>query len=99
MLFRSRYLAITPEQIREAVNRYLLTDNHSVMEVIPAHAADAEPMPAEPEPPGEPAQPGAPPPQVPQPPPAEPAPPTEPQQPSPEPAAALQQEQASPTNE
>jgi predicted Zn-dependent peptidase len=95
------YLAVTPEQIREAVRRYLLTDNHSVMEVVPAHAADQtqEPAPAEPEPPGEPAEPGAPPPQVPAPPPAEPAPPTEPAQARAEPAAALRQEQASPTNE
>jgi predicted Zn-dependent peptidase len=94
-----RYLAITPERIRETVSRYLLTDNHSVMEVVPARAADAEPTPAEPEPSGEPAQPGAPPPQVPAPPPAEPAPPTQPAQPAAEPAAALQQGQASPTNE
>ena len=97
-----RYLAVTPEQIRAAVKRYLLTDNHSVMEVVPAHAADAAeeaPAPAEPEPPGEPAQPGAPPPQVPTPPPAEPPPPTEPAQAPAEPAAALQQEQASPAND
>src|SRR5215218_2281658 len=73
-----RYLAVTPERIREAVKRYLLTDNHSVMEVVPAHAADAGPAPSEPEPPeppGEPAQPGAPPPQVPAPPPPEAPPP------------------------
>src|SRR5215207_2586777 len=93
------YLAVTPERIREAVKRYLLTDNHSVMEVVPAHAADAGPAPSEPEPPGEPAEPGAPPPQVPAPPPAEPAPPTDPAQPAPEPAAALQQGQASPAND
>ena len=94
-----RYLAVTPEQIRETVKRYLLTDNHSVMEVVPAHAAGPGPAPAEPEPPGEPAEPGAPPPQVPAPPPAEPAPPTDPAQPAAEPAAALQQEQASPAND
>jgi zinc protease len=97
-----RYLAVTPEQIRDAVSRYLLTDNHSVMEVVPAHAAGAAqeaPAPAEPEPPGEPAQPGAPPPQVPPPPPAEPAPPTEPAQGPAEKAAALRQEQTSSTNE
>jgi len=75
-----RYLAITPGEIGSAVSRYLLTHNHSVMEVVPAHMAPAEdePAPAQPEPPGEPAQPGAPPPQVPPPPPADPAPPTEP---------------------
>jgi len=94
-----RYLDVTPERIREAVKRYLLTDNHSVMEVVPAHAAGAGPASAEPEPPGEPAEPGAPPPQVPAPPPAEPAPPTEPAQAPAEPAAALPQEPASPTNE
>jgi len=96
-----RYLAVTPELIREAVKRYLLTDNHSVMEVVPARAADQtqEPAPAEPEPPGEPTEPGAPPPQVPAPPPAEPAPPTELAQAQAEPAAALQQEQASPAND
>src|SRR5687767_5431344 len=72
-----RYLAVTPEQIREAVSRYLLTDNHSVIEVVPAHAADAEAAPAaEPEPSGEPDEPAAPPPQVPSPPPTEPPPPT-----------------------
>jgi hypothetical protein len=72
-----RYLAVTPEEIRAAVKRYLLTENHSVIDVVPAHAAGGEdPAPAEPEPPGEPEQPGAPPPQVPTPPPAEPPPPT-----------------------
>ncbi|MFL6337012.1 MAG: M16 family metallopeptidase [Pyrinomonadaceae bacterium] len=97
-----RYLAVTPEQIREAVKRYLLTDNHSIMEVVPAHAADAAaeaPAPSAPEPSGEPAEPGAPPPQVPAPPPAEPAPPTEPAQVSAESAAALLQEQAPPAND
>ncbi|MBV9924147.1 MAG: insulinase family protein [Acidobacteria bacterium] len=87
-----RYLAVTPERIRDAVKRYLLTDNHSVMEVVPAHLAEAAP--AEPEPPGEPAQPGAPPPQVPQPPPAEPPPPTDPAQPAAD-TTAPQQEQVS----
>ena len=75
-----RYLAVTPEQIRDAVSRYLLTDNHSVMEVVPAHAAAdpaQEPAPSEPEPSGAPEQPGGPPPQVPTPPPTEPPPPTD----------------------
>jgi hypothetical protein len=97
-----RYLAVTPEEIREAVSKYLLTDNHSVIEVVPAHAAGAEggPAPAEPEPPGEPEQPGAPPPQVPAPPPTDPPPPTgHTPQAAPESAAAQQQEQASPSNE
>jgi predicted Zn-dependent peptidase len=95
----ANFLAVTPERIREAIKRYLLTDNHSVMEVVPAHAAGGGPAPSEPEPPGEPAEPGAPPPQVPAPPPAEPAPPTDPAQAPAEPAAALQQEQASPAND
>ena len=75
-----RYLAVTTDEIKSAISRYLLTDNHSVMEVVPAHIADAEekPAPAQAPPPGEPAQPGAPPPQVPPPPPADPAPPTQP---------------------
>jgi zinc protease len=79
------YLAVTPEEIRDAVRRYLLTDNHSMMEVVPAaHAAEpeAEPAPAEgaqaPQPQAEPEQPGAPPPQIPKAPPADPAPPTNP---------------------
>ncbi|HZT60701.1 MAG TPA: pitrilysin family protein [Pyrinomonadaceae bacterium] len=75
-----RYLAVTPEEIKAAVSRYLLTDNHSVMDVVPAQRAAAEdkPAPAQTEEAGEQAQRGAPPPQVPQPPPADPAPPTEP---------------------
>src|SRR5437588_255702 len=75
-----RYLAVTTDEIKSAVSRFLLTDNHSVIEVVPAHMADAEekPAPAQAPPPGEPAQPGAPPPQVPPPPPADPAPPTKP---------------------
>ncbi|HEX7957759.1 MAG TPA: hypothetical protein VF508_12485, partial [Pyrinomonadaceae bacterium] len=93
-----RYLAVTPAQIKEAVSRYLLTDNHSVIEVVPAHMADAagEAAPAEPEPPGAPEEPGAPPPQVPAPPPTDPAPPTGHAAP---PAADATQRQESPTNE
>ena len=95
-----RFLAVTPEEIRRAVGKYLLTDNHSVMEVVPAHLAapQAEPAPAEPQPPGEPAQPGAPPPQVPPPPPVKPEHPTEPPPPVGEEAAA-QREQAPPAND
>ncbi|HYE13982.1 MAG TPA: pitrilysin family protein [Pyrinomonadaceae bacterium] len=72
-----RYVAVTPDEIKRAVGRYLLTDNHSVMEVVPSHSAppEREPAPAEPE--GEPDEPGGPPPQVPPKPPAEPPPPTE----------------------
>ncbi len=73
-----RYLAVTPEDIKAAVARHLLTDNHSLMEVVPAHLAEQaeeEPAPASPEPAGEPAQPGSPPPQIPPKPPTEPPPP------------------------
>ena len=74
-----RYLAVTPEEIKRAVSRHLLTDDYSVMEVVPAQQAVEEaPSPAAPEPPGAPDQPGTPPPQVPPKPPAEPPPPTEP---------------------
>ncbi|MET0625932.1 MAG: pitrilysin family protein, partial [Pyrinomonadaceae bacterium] len=94
-----RYLAVTPEEIRAAVARFLLTDNHSIIEVVPAQTAGAEgaPAPAEPEPPGEPTEPGAPPPQVPAPPPAEPPPPTGHSTRTTPETAAVQQD--SPTNE
>jgi hypothetical protein len=96
-----RYLAITPEEIRDAVRRYLLTDNHSVMEVVPAASRaaaepEAEPAPAqgaEPAPAAEPEQPGAPPPQVPKAPPADPAPPTAPPPPVADAHAAAATEQ------
>ncbi|HYH86507.1 MAG TPA: pitrilysin family protein [Pyrinomonadaceae bacterium] len=92
-----RYLAVTPEEIKRAAGRFLLTDEQSVMEVVPAHMADAadEPAPAAPEPPGTPEQPGAPPPQVPTPPPADPAPPTKPPLPADgDPTAQTEQAQA-----
>jgi len=68
-----QYLAITPEQIRSAVERYLDVENRVVLDIVPATAAadvaadeTMEPEPAaSPQPPGEPAQPAAPPPQVP----------------------------------
>ncbi|MDT5159375.1 MAG: zinc protease [Acidobacteriota bacterium] len=99
-----RYLAVVPEEIRDVVGKYLLTDNHSVIEVMPVQRADSEDKPApaaEPASPGEPDQPGAPPPQVPSPPPADPAPPTNPTPPvgTATTAVAQQQEQASPTND
>ena len=67
------YLAITPEQIRSAVERYLDVDNRVVLDIVPAAVAD-DALPEEasetaasasPQPPGEPNQPAAPPPQVP----------------------------------
>jgi predicted Zn-dependent peptidase len=90
-----RYLAITPEQIKHAASRFLLTDEQSVMEVVPAQMADAgdEPAPAAPESPGETEQLGAPPPQVPTPPPAEPPPPTKPPLPAGDQAAQPEQTQ------
>jgi predicted Zn-dependent peptidase len=76
-----QYLAITPEQIRSAVERYLDVENRVVLDIVPAAAADASTEeasesvhPASPQPPSEPAQPAAPPPQVPPAHPAEPAP-------------------------
>ncbi len=100
------YLAVTPEEIRDAVRRYLLTDNHSVMEVVPAaHAAESEsepapaqgsqPTPTQPD--AEPEQPGAPPPQVPSAPPADPAPPTAPPPPVADSAPAIATEQTPPS--
>jgi predicted Zn-dependent peptidase len=73
-----RYLSVTPEQIRDAVARYLDTDNRVVLDIIPAgmlEGAEEEKTPlaaATAQPAGEPKQPGAPPPQVPSPPPAQP---------------------------
>jgi predicted Zn-dependent peptidase len=72
------YLGVTPEQIKEAVARYLHTNNHALIEIIPAPegAAQAEPA-ADAHATGEADEPGAPPPQVPPPPPKQPVPPTE----------------------
>jgi zinc protease len=66
------YLAITPEQIRSAVERFLDVDNRVVLDIVPtavAEDASAEEVsetatPASPQPPGEPKQPAAPPPPV-----------------------------------
>ena len=73
-----RYLAVTPDDIRRAAARYLLTDNHALMEVVPEHFAEqpeGEAAPAQSEPAGVPQQPGSPPPQIPPKPPTEPPPP------------------------
>ncbi len=74
-----QYLAITPEQIRSAVERFLDVDNRVVLDIVPAAPVDEplpeieEPaLPASPQPPGEPKQPTAPPPLVPPAPPAQP---------------------------
>jgi hypothetical protein len=76
-----QYLAITPEQIRSAVERFLDVENRVVLDIVPAAIAadtsDEEPIekipPASPQAPGEPKQPAAPPPQVPNAPAAKPA--------------------------
>jgi hypothetical protein len=65
------YLAITPEQIRSAVERFLDVDNRVVLDIVPAPAEElAEEttetsVPASSLPPGESQQPAAPPSQVP----------------------------------
>jgi len=73
------YLSVTPEGIKDVIARYLHTDNHALIEVIPSPegaADEAEPA-ADAQGANEAEQPGAPPPQVPTPPPTQPAPPTE----------------------
>jgi zinc protease len=72
------YLGVTPEQIKDVVARYLHTDNHALIEVIPAPEGTPQAEPAADAPATtETDEPGAPPPQVPPPPPKQPAPPTE----------------------
>jgi len=67
-----QYLAITPEQIRSAVERYLDVENRVVLDIVPAASADeATEIAATTQSPGEPQQPTAPPPQVPAAPPTE----------------------------
>ncbi|MCA1568014.1 MAG: insulinase family protein [Acidobacteria bacterium] len=75
-----RYLAVTPDEIKDAVARYMRTDNHAVIEIIPAPEGtrQAEPAADAAAPQQEEEQPGAPPPQLPpRPSTPEPAPPTE----------------------
>ncbi|MEP6818469.1 MAG: pitrilysin family protein [bacterium] len=74
-----QYLAITPEHIRSAVERYLDVENRVVLDIVPAALAEdvsaetIEVAPsATPQAPGEPKQPAAPPPQVPSGPPIDP---------------------------
>jgi hypothetical protein len=73
-----QYLAITPEQIRSAVERYLDVENRVVLDIVPAAEADLSQAKeiaasASPQQPGEPRQPTAPPPQIPSTPPVQPA--------------------------
>jgi len=73
-----QYLGVTPEQIKDVVARYLHTDNHALIEVVPAPEGTTQAEPAADAPATtETDEPGAPPPQVPPPPPKQPAPPTE----------------------
>ncbi|HSP63896.1 MAG TPA: hypothetical protein VLQ90_12995, partial [Pyrinomonadaceae bacterium] len=58
------YLDVTPVQIRDAVARYLATDNRVLLEIVPAPPEVAG-APAGPQAPGEPKQPTAPSPPVP----------------------------------
>ena len=72
-----KYLAVTPEQIRSAVQRFLDVENRVALDIVPQASADDETLtssaltadvtgqPASPLPPGEPTQPTSPPPQVP----------------------------------
>ena len=68
----NNYLRVTGAEIREAVAKYLDTDNRVLLDIVPApeEAPSAATLEA-----GEPAQPGAPAPQVPAPPASEPQPP------------------------
>jgi zinc protease len=67
----ARYLAVTAEEIRSAARQYLATENHALVEVVPApEGADAPAPQASAE--GQPAEPGGPPPQIPPRQPAEP---------------------------
>ncbi|MDQ6653282.1 MAG: insulinase family protein, partial [Acidobacteriota bacterium] len=63
-----QYLSITPEQIRNAVERYLDVENRVVLDIVPALLAEESgesAAPASPQRAGEPKQPAAPPPQLP----------------------------------
>jgi predicted Zn-dependent peptidase len=67
-----QYLAITPEQIRSAVERFLDVENRVVLDILPGATTEDAPgeatevgVSASPQSPGEPKQPTAPPPQIP----------------------------------
>ena len=70
-----QYLAITPEQIRSSVERYLDVDNRVVLDIVPAAMAEEGEgeAAAAPQKAGEPQQPAAPPPQLPSAPPTQPS--------------------------
>ena len=58
-----QYLAITPDEIKNAIRDYLDVDNRVTLDILPAAMAAGEAASAQP--PGEPQQPAAPPPQIP----------------------------------
>jgi len=62
-----QYLAVSAEDIKNAVRRYMDVDNRVVLDIVPAPVAVTEDVAvsASPQPPGDPHQPAAPPPQVP----------------------------------
>jgi predicted Zn-dependent peptidase len=60
-----QYLAITPDEIKAAVQNYLDVDNRVTLDILPAALAEQAVDAAAPQPSGEPQQPTAPPPQVP----------------------------------
>ncbi|HLE62040.1 MAG TPA: hypothetical protein VI750_02815, partial [Pyrinomonadaceae bacterium] len=70
----NEYLAISAEQIRDAVRSFLDVENHVTLDIVPAALAEATEAtaPASSQSPGEPRQPFAPAPQVPPAPPPEP---------------------------
>lgn len=60
------YLAITSDDIRNALTRYVDIENRVVLDIVPSGAAEEEPpVSADHQPPGEPQQPAAPAPQIP----------------------------------
>jgi len=84
----NEYLAITADQIREAVRSALNVENHVTLDIVPASQAEAlAPTAASPQHPGEHKQPSSPPPQVPAAPPTEPGSLHDPEVPSVEPDA------------
>jgi zinc protease len=68
-----RYLSVTAAQIKEAVARYMDTENRAVLDIVPAAAPAKAAPPANAHASGEVQQPSAPPPQLPSKPPAQPA--------------------------
>ena len=68
-----QYLAITPEQIRSAVERFLDVENRVILDIVPAEEVTESAASSSTQQPGEPQQPAAPLPQVPERQPTQPA--------------------------